>query len=661
MLPLSATQPGKRRSSGRTGPAWPDPLFGVIFAAQGSTLALARSARTLFDPCYSVEGASQMQASDYRNDDPADSPAPTGCHFSSSIDDALGERLHISMWRFVLAQIACHKARRKMSRAADDLRHVRSSRTAMPSSIDASARPDDPSPSPSLPQPSPGAAAPELLAAIDLGSNSFRLELATCRNGRYKRVDYLKETVRLGGGLDGDKRLAGPAVDRALACLARFRDRLGDLPARQIRAVATQTLREAANRDEFLRSASRALGQSIEVISGREEARLIYKGVAALQPSDARRLVIDIGGRSTEMILGQRRQIFGAESYAVGSVSLSQRYFGDGRYTAAAFDAARIAAAAEFEEAGELFAPRFWAEALGSSGTVGAVSQLMTAQGITAGDITPEGLLWCRQACLQAGSADRLKLSGLKADRAPVLGGGIAILEALMELFQIAQLQPAKGALRQGLVFDLVERLSADEDQKHHDLRDDSVLELRQRFGADPEQSARVKRVAQGLFGQLAPSAGAELVRELGWVADLHEIGMAVSHHDHHRHSAYLLGHVDAPGFSQSQQRMLGQLVLGQRGGLRKVTDLMQQDDRRRQLLALRLAVLICHARVDPPVGLLVALGREAQQWRLDLRWPASWSPEQPRMVYLLEQEAVAWAKLDEVQVSTGALAGVSV
>ncbi|MFM2119970.1 MAG: hypothetical protein RL722_1438, partial [Pseudomonadota bacterium] len=220
-----------------------------------------------------------------------------------------------------------------------------------------------------------------MLAAIDIGSNSFRMELARLDGGRYRKVDYLKDMVRLGAGLDEQSRLGGAAVERGLACLRRFRDRLGDLPPERIRAVATQTLREASNRNEFLRQAGEALGHPIEVISGREEARLIYKGVAALQRGQERRLVIDIGGRSTELILGQGDRVIAAESHPVGSVGLSARFFGSGEFSEATFEAARTAAAAEFEENTALFERSRWQIALGSSGTAGAVGRWLEAHG----------------------------------------------------------------------------------------------------------------------------------------------------------------------------------------------------------------------------------------------------------------------------------------
>jgi exopolyphosphatase / guanosine-5'-triphosphate,3'-diphosphate pyrophosphatase len=235
---------------------------------------------------------------------------------------------------------------------------------------------------PSMPMPEASAAseAGTLLAAIDMGSNSFRLEIGQIERGQYRRLDYIKETVRLGGGLDAEGMLTEEAALRGLACLARFAERLHSFRPGQVRAVATQTLREARNRNAFLRRAEMVLGHPIEVISGREEARLIYVGVARLMPpGDGRRLVVDIGGRSTEMILGEGRTPLQAESFQIGSVSLSLRFFDDGRYTETAFRRAQVAAGAELEEALETFAPTRWQEALGSSGTVGAVSQLLMA------------------------------------------------------------------------------------------------------------------------------------------------------------------------------------------------------------------------------------------------------------------------------------------
>ena len=482
------------------------------------------------------------------------------------------------------------------------------------------------------------------LAAIDIGSNSFRLEIGQVEQGRYRRIDYIKETVRLGSALDEQGRLAEEAAVRGLACLERFARRLQGFEPWQVRAVATQTLREASNRDDFLARGRAVLGHSIEVISGREEARLIYAGVAHLQPSTQRRLVIDIGGRSTEMILGVGRMPMAAESFQVGCVGLSMRYFGDGRLTAEAFRAAQVAAGAEIEDALATFAPSRWEEALGSSGTAGAVSQLLEAEGITDGRITPQALAWCIERCIAAGHVDQLSFASLRPDRKSVIPGGLAILYTLCALLRIDVLKPAKGALRQGVVIELDARVRAAHQVHPADVRDRSVAELQRRFGVDTEQAMRVAQSALGLYEQIASPGDArgEHGRELGWAAALHEIGMLVSHHDHHRHSAYLLAHVDAAGFSESQQRYLSTLVLGQRGGLRKVEGALEGRDYPWQLLCLRLAVIACHARVASQTRW--RLQRQSGSVELTFESRGGATPD-PRTLYLLREEAGAWQR----------------
>jgi exopolyphosphatase/guanosine-5'-triphosphate,3'-diphosphate pyrophosphatase len=488
----------------------------------------------------------------------------------------------------------------------------------------------------------PNASGP--LAAIDIGSNSFRLEIGQMQHGRYRRIDYLKDTVRLGAGLDANGFLQEEAAQRGLRCLQRFALRLAGFQPMQVRAVATQTLREARNRNAYLERAQQALGYSVDVISGREEARLIYAGVAQLQPSSLPRLVIDIGGRSTEMILGQARTPRVAESFRVGSVSLSMQYFPGGQLSDAAFRAAQIAAGAELEEALVPFAPAHWQEALGSSGTVGAVSQVLAANGVTDGRITPQALAWCITRCIEAGHIDRMQFAGLKDERRPVLPGGLAILYTLCTHFGINELMPAKGALRQGVIIDLHERLEAQRRAQPLDVRDASTAELQQRFHVDVTQAQRVQHVALALYdGLRGGDDGVDAARELGWAAELHELGMMVSHHDHHRHSAYLLAHVDAAGFSQSQQRRLADLVLAQRGGLRKIETLLQQPGFALQALCLRLAVIRCHARIDDDTPRL-QLQRGADD-ALHLSWRPAKLPLNPRTLHLLREEAAVWAR----------------
>ncbi len=484
------------------------------------------------------------------------------------------------------------------------------------------------------------------LAAIDMGSNSFRLEIARLVRGRYERIDYIKETVRLGGGLDAEGQLGEEAAERGLTTLRRFATRLQGFAPAQVRAVATQTLREARNRDAFLLRAQAALGFPIEVISGREEARLIYAGVARLQPSERKRLVIDIGGRSTEMILGRGDEPIRAESFAVGSVSLSMRHFAGGHLTSQAFRAAQVAAGAELEEALLPFAASNWEEALGSSGTAGAVSQLLVAMGHADGAVTPERLRALIERCIAAGHIDKLELPGLKGDRKPVIAGGLALLYTFAAQFGIERLLPAKGALRQGVIVELHERLAAlrhgDGAAPRGERRDATVRDIQRRFDADAAQAARVRAVALALYRGLAPDDN-DGARELGWASDLHEIGLAISHHDHHRHSAYLVGHLDAPAFSQTEQRQLAAIVLGQRGGLRKLEASLADKGFARQVMALRLAVIKCHARgaVDAQALQLRSDGKD----RARISFSAEWSATHPRTHYLLQQEVEAWSK----------------
>jgi exopolyphosphatase / guanosine-5'-triphosphate,3'-diphosphate pyrophosphatase len=507
---------------------------------------------------------------------------------------------------------------------------------------------------PRMPDALPPLTAP--LAAVDMGSNSFRLEIGRLQRGRYRRIDYLKQMVRLGGGLDANGLLTEAAAERGLACLRSFAHRLGGFGPGQVRAVATQTLREAKNRNAFLERAQQALGHPIEVISGREEARLIYAGVAHLQPGDEPRLVVDIGGRSTEMILGEGRVPGVAESFQTGCVSLSMRCFPDGAITADGFRLAQVAAGAELEEGLQSFAPDRWTSALGSSGTVGAVSAMLSSAGVTDGRITPDGLRWCIARCLEAGHVDALQFPGVKVERRAVLPGGLAILYTLAANFGIRELRPAKGALRQGVIIDLHERLEALQRARPGDMRDRSVAELQTRFGVDTGQAARVRQVALSLFDGARPDADTDARRELGWACDLHEVGLMVSHHDHHRHSAYLMDHVDAPGFSQSQQRRIGELVLGQRGGLRKLEGALASSVFAWQVLCLRLAVIKCHARgpVEADALALGVRGRHAQ-----LRFSQSWAESRPRTVYLLRQEAEAWARNGSLKLELPALVAV--
>ena len=318
-----------------------------------------------------------------------------------------------------------------------------------------------------------------LLAAVDLGSNSFRLEIGRLEHGQLQRVEYLKETVRQGNGLDAGGNLTQEAMQRGWDCLARFAERLAGFAPGQVRAVATQTLREARNRDVFLQRSSSILGHTIEVVSGLEEARLIYQGVARLLPeSDERRLVVDIGGRSTELILGQQYKAHAVASFPVGSVAWSARYFADGAFTAQAFATAEVAAKAVLDSALRSYPRIAWDVAYGASGTVGAVGDVLAAAGQPAGRIQRADLDWLQERLLRAQNAYNVCLQGLPGDRRPIIGGGISVLRALFDLLQIDEMQVAQGALRHGVLHDLTDRA-----QPHGDLRAATVGAQRLQWG----------------------------------------------------------------------------------------------------------------------------------------------------------------------------------
>lgn len=484
-----------------------------------------------------------------------------------------------------------------------------------------------------------------LLAAVDLGSNSFRLEIGRFDHGRIHRIEYLKETVRQGGGLDADRNLSAEAMQRGWDCLARFGERLAGFKKTQIRAVATQTLREARNREEFLARAQSILGFPIDVISGREEARLIYQGVAHLLPqSDQQRLVVDIGGRSTELILGQGLEARTMESYRVGSVTWSMRYFPDGQFSPRAFEIAEIAAKAVLDETVTTYRPEAWDVAYGSSGTIGAVSEMLTAAGWPAGVVTREGLDWLLERLLKAQSAERLKLEGMKDDRRAVIGGGVSVLRAVFDLLGIEQMEAAQGALRHGVLYDLVDR-----DQDLTDLRAASVQRLAHHFNTDAGQAERLSTVAQHLFlmarAGLPDAESERSKRKLEWAAQLHEIGSQISHSDYHKHGAYILDNADAPGFALHELHRLSLLVLGHRGKLRKLEANFEDRVFVQQLLCLRLAVILCHARRDPDLKGLLLEGGDEPGRRFVLTCRPGWAQAFPQSAHLLQEEVLAWQK----------------
>jgi exopolyphosphatase / guanosine-5'-triphosphate,3'-diphosphate pyrophosphatase len=476
-----------------------------------------------------------------------------------------------------------------------------------------------------------------LLAAVDVGSNSFRLEIGRADGSRIERRGYWKESVRLAAGMDADNRLSKKAIEGACETLARINERLRGMQEPQVRAVGTQTLRQAVNTDQFLLEAQDALGFPIEIISGREEARLVFEGcMHSLTPSEKRRLVVDIGGASSEVIVGRTFEADKAESFKIGCLNVTLKFFPGGVIDRASFRRAQVACQAEFEEAQAFFGKGEWDEAFGTSGTIGAVSLVLREQGWTDGTVTMVGLTRLRQALLTAGDVRRVRFDGIKQERAGVLVGGLAVLTAIFETFGLHELRTAKGGLRLGVLYNLLGR------RESHDIRDATAERWQQRFGVDQAQAGRVAQTSLNLFRAAVPEAGEESVKRLLRAAQLHEVGSAVSHGDYHKHSAYLIGNGDLPGFSTSDQRDIADLVLGQRGNLKKVATLLEDPERSAALLALRLAVILHHARGDVAFERLTLRFGRSIEFGLDREW----LEQHPLTRYLLDEEAEQWQRV---------------
>lgn len=485
-----------------------------------------------------------------------------------------------------------------------------------------------------------------LLAAVDLGSNSFRLEIAHHVGGQIQRVDYIKEAVRQGADLDEDRNLNAAAIERGVKCLERFGEALKGFPKQNVRAVATQTLREARNTNDFLVLAEKALGYKIEVISGVEEARLIYQGVSHFLPqSDERRLVIDIGGRSTEFVLGQYFNAEKTESLRVGSVAWSLKYFPDGELSAKNLKRAEVAAKSFLDVIADAYSPKHWDVAYGASGTVGAVGDVLTQAGFTEGEIAKKGLDWLRDELIKAKHASRLKLSGLKEERNAVIGGGLSVLRAIFDLLKIDTLYVARGALRHGLFYDM----AAEASNGLTYTKEASIRLLLNRFPVDTTHAENVKEAGSYLFDRIVDDLNLKQIdiqeqrRLLNWAAQCHEIGSVISHGGYHRHGAYILGHTELMGFSQSELQHLSLLVLGQHGKIKKL-DLSQVGERLIVSLAcLRLAIILCHSRNRPMLSGIKKFKYANDDLQLTVL--DDWVDSHPQSAYLLEEEVIAWKK----------------
>lgn len=441
----------------------------------------------------------------------------------------------------------------------------------------------------------------ESLAAVDLGSNSFHMVIARLDHDALQIVDRLREPVRLAAGLQEDGSLDPESQERALEALARFGQRLRDFGAEQVRAVGTNTLRKAKNSREFLRQASEALGHRIEIIPGREEARLIYLGVShGVAGAPARRLVVDIGGGSTECIIGDSFDAVAVHSLYMGCVGFTKQFFTDGKVSRKRVNNAKLAAGLELQSVWAALHKRGWERAIGASGTIRAVAAILNEAGWAHGTVTAEGLGQLEQAMITAGRLDRLELPGLDPDRRAVFPGGVAILSAVFERFKIEEMWISPTALREGLIYDMIGRIH-DEDP-----RDRTIAMLATRYSVDQEHADRVQETALGLLAQVADAwdlRSDSAAHALTWAAQLHEIGLAVNYTGHHKHGAYLVASSDLPGFSRDEQLLVAALVRGHR---RKFDDVYfetlppeLQSEAKRLTVLLRLSVLLNRNR-DP-------------------------------------------------------------
>ncbi|MEO7760682.1 MAG: exopolyphosphatase [Casimicrobiaceae bacterium] len=479
----------------------------------------------------------------------------------------------------------------------------------------------------------------DTIAAVDLGSNSFHLQVVRIVGGQIYELDSLKESVRLAAGLDDDKRLSEPVQDAALACLHRFGERLHGFPPDAVRAVGTNALRVARNAGSFLGRARQALGFPIEIIAGREEARLIYLGVAhGLPASDENRLVVDIGGGSTECIVGNGLDPLHTESLYMGSVSYTQRYFQDGKITPARMQRAEYAARAELQTITSEFSTAGWTSAFGASGTARALGEMIFQNGLGERGITAEGLQGLRSLLTDAGEIRRLDIAGLSADRAAIIAGGLAIMSAVVEELQIESMELSPYALRHGVLFDLLGRA------QHHDMRETTVEQFCQRYRVDMEQARRVESDALRLYAPIAqtlPEAQrAALTQRLRWAARLHEIGISIAYNGYHKHSAYIVQNADMPGFSKSDQAELALLVLAQRGSLGKTRSLVAGDDQWSLIAALRLATLLNRRRARRESA---PLELSAGESGFTVRASAGWLTQHPLSATALEIEIDQW------------------
>ena len=484
----------------------------------------------------------------------------------------------------------------------------------------------------------------DTFAAVDLGSNSFHMKVARVVHDEFLEVDRLRERVRLAAGLGADKTLSGEALERAFRALARFGERLRDIPPKQVRAVGTNTLRQVRNPREVLTKATEVLGHRIEIVSGQEEARLIYLGVSHMLPyEDERRLVVDIGGGSTEIIIGEGFEPKRTSSLFMGCVSYTREFFPDGVLSPEHMKAAETAARIELETVEDRFKNLGWERAYGASGTILAIDTVIRENGWGPA-VTRKGLKKLSKAMIEAGKIGRLSLTGLSPERAPVFPGGVAILKAIFEGLEVDVMERAHGALREGVLFDLIGR------SRHEDTREHTIARLVEQYRVDTPQADRVERTALAGLKQLRVPwhlEEPEFRQFLIWAARLHEIGITISYSGYHRHGAYIVAHAEMPGFSRDGQKTLAALIGSHRRKLLRSTfqdlTLLDEESALRLAIILRIAVLLNRNRTPRPLPPIAAAGTKKS---LAIAFPDGWLDRHPLTQADLEAEAKVLKKV---------------
>lgn len=475
-----------------------------------------------------------------------------------------------------------------------------------------------------------------MFAAVDLGSNSFRLHIGEYDGTSMRIIKTARDPIRLAAGLDSQGFLTEEAMQMALKCLNEFRKLLDDFSLDAVRVVATNTLRIACNAQDFLPHAEKAIGYPIEIISGEEEGRLIYMGVAsALSLPEEKRLVVDIGGGSSEIILGYGHEIQQVESFSIGTQQQNKSFFQEGRIDAASFNSAIMSSRSYFEDTAPQFSSQFWDCAYGSSGTIRTISAVLTKNNVGDGTLSYKNLLALKARLIEAGHVNSIDLFGVKPERLIVMISGITILVGIMEEFGITTLTAINAGLRMGVLWDLQQRAMK------RDRREQSIHMFMQRFNVNQDRALRVASISANLYTQLKPSSNT-LNKYLYWSSLLHEVGLSISHTGAHKHSSYIIENADLSGFTTREQNVMSTLIVGQKGNLRKISKALSDLDFAKAVLSLRLATTFMHSKIDADLNDLQLKMKN----RIELEIKQDWLTLHPTVSYWLEKERNCWNEI---------------